>query len=162
MNVSRVNAFRATVDRHCELANRILLTSKEIAERRGQVDVAFTSFFIVPEDKYADRFLSSQDTKRTVLEVLKLARYAFKINKIAYAPNKGIRIEANKSDLVKLKSCSELAEANDIKNEVIAQNFDGVADHELKIKYMSNKRRGIIGSSQAAFWKYHRSSEEFY
>lgn len=41
MNVSRVNAFRATVDRHCELANRILLTSKEIAERRGQVDVAF-------------------------------------------------------------------------------------------------------------------------
>lgn len=122
-----------------------------------------------------------------MLEVLKLARYAFKINKIAYAPNKGIRIEANKSDLVKLKSCSELAEASlkvlenikvnpriivhgvptgmtpdDIKNEVIAQNFDGVADHELKIKYMSNKRRGIIGSSQAAFWKYHRSSEEFY
>ncbi|KYM83965.1 hypothetical protein ALC53_05633 [Atta colombica] len=37
------------------------------------------------------------------------AKCAFTINKIAYAPNKSIRIEANKPDLTKLKSYLEFA-----------------------------------------------------
>ncbi|KYN24378.1 hypothetical protein ALC57_04015, partial [Trachymyrmex cornetzi] len=102
----------------------------------------------------------SQNTKTTVLDVLKPARCTFKINKIAYALNKGTRIEANNSDLVKLKSCSELAEAGlrvlenikvnpriivhgvstdktseEIKNEIIVQNLEGIADHDLKVAY---------------------------
>ena len=71
----------------------------------------FTSFFVVPEENYGDRFTSLYDTKKIVLDVFRPAQCALKVNKIAYAPNKGIRIEANKPDLAKLKSCLELANA---------------------------------------------------
>jgi len=40
LNVFRINALRISVDRQCELVNRIILTSKETMERRSQVDAA--------------------------------------------------------------------------------------------------------------------------
>ncbi|KYN30389.1 hypothetical protein ALC56_15316, partial [Trachymyrmex septentrionalis] len=101
------------------------------------------------------------DTKKIVLDVFRPAQCALKVNKIAYAPNKGIRIEANKPDLAKLKSCLELANArlkvmenikvnpriikfmhgmpskmtsNEIKTKVIVQNLEEVVD--LKVTYI--------------------------
>ena len=40
LNVFRINALRISVDRQCELVNRIILTSKKTMERRSQVDAA--------------------------------------------------------------------------------------------------------------------------
>lgn len=40
INISKINALRASVNRQYELASRIILTSKETAKRRGQVDTA--------------------------------------------------------------------------------------------------------------------------
>ena len=62
----------------------------------------------MPEENYADRFACLQ-SGRLYLTVLRPARYS--LNRIAYVLNKGIRIQTNKSDLAKLKSCTELANA---------------------------------------------------
>jgi len=35
INISRENALRVAVDRHCELGGKIILASKETAEKRG-------------------------------------------------------------------------------------------------------------------------------
>jgi len=67
----------------------------------------FTSFFVISEEKHAFRFASSQNTRRILFDILKLAKCALKVNKIA--PNKSIRIKTNKPDITKLKSCLELA-----------------------------------------------------
>jgi len=65
----------------------------------------------MPDEKHAAVFASSRDAKRVILSVLRPAQCVLKVNKIAYAPNKGIRIEANRLDLAKLKLClKELAE----------------------------------------------------
>lgn len=64
------------------------------------------SFFVVPEKNHADRFASSQ---KIVFDVLRSAQCFLKVNRISCILNKNIRIEANTSNLVKLKSCMKLA-----------------------------------------------------
>jgi len=43
--------------------------------------IYYNSFFIVPEMNHADKFTSSNDTKKVVFDVLRPAKCAFKVNK---------------------------------------------------------------------------------
>ncbi|EGI70971.1 hypothetical protein G5I_00217 [Acromyrmex echinatior] len=142
--IAGINALRVSVDRQCELASRIILTSKEI-ERRNQVAAlhtcrdVFLEMFTVLVNLLNERSsgFNVDNIKKVMQEALIEHDKADPINKASDnadsvflqdqqdAPNKGIRIEANKPDLTKLKSCTELVNAG-LK----------VADSDLKVTYI--------------------------
>lgn len=107
------------------------------------------------------KFISSNDKKKVVFDIFRPVKCALKVKKIAFAPNKSIRIEASKPDLARLKSCSELANAglkvmknikvnpriivhgmpaemtsDEIKAAGSAQNLEEVSDGDLKVIYI--------------------------
>ncbi|XP_050456456.1 uncharacterized protein LOC126854106 [Cataglyphis hispanica] len=81
MNSSRVNALRATVNRHTEAVSRLLLSSKETLEKRGIIESAFRAYrdaFMevstvltgLIEERSASASCTAKDIKEAVVEVL--------------------------------------------------------------------------------------------
>jgi len=76
----------------------------------------------VPEENHTDLHLH-RTSRKTVLNMFRPAQCPFKVNRIMYALNKGIRIEENKLDLAKLKSCKELINVRLMVMENIKMNL---------------------------------------
>lgn len=132
--------------------------------RGATVDIsASTSFFIVPDSKNAGKYESSWSIEQTVCKILKSSECALRINRISWARDNGIRIEADNPDIKKIVNDPKLAKtglkvienlktnlrlilfgipigmtSTDIKKELIAQNFqeDQFTEADLKIIYM--------------------------
>ncbi|KAL6416763.1 hypothetical protein ACFW04_014840 [Cataglyphis niger] len=131
MNSSRVNALKTTVNRHTEAVSRLLLSSKEMLEKRENYQIGFSvrrseicvsrgptvemsdtiSFLVVPSENKRDKYVSSQVTKDTMCRVLKPTDCDLKVRRISYARDNDVRIEAFSPDIEKIKAHPGLAEA---------------------------------------------------
>lgn len=112
------------------------------------VDVpAFTSFYIIPNDKNVHKFASSQETKNALSKAFKPSECGLKVNRISTRKN-GVRIEATAPDIEKIKTHPDIINAGldvvesikfnprlivfevpgmptfDIRKELIAQNLN--------------------------------------
>lgn len=124
-----------------------------------------TSFFVLPVEDRAGELLSSQITKDTLCKVLKPADCGLKINRISFARGNGVRIEAMSPDMDTIKAHPGLAAAglkvlessklnpriivhgipsemtaDEIKNELIAQNLQNTPAKEIKVVYVFKPR----------------------
>lgn len=128
-----------------------------------------TSFIVVPDYKHADKYASSQATMETLCKVFKPSDCRLRVNKISFASNNGVRIEAFSPDIERIKAHPGIAtaglvmqenlkinpklimhgipadmSADEIMEELIAQNLNNDHGNELKVIYIfplkQNKR----------------------
>lgn len=120
-----------------------------------------TSFYIIPSDKHAHKFTSSQATKSALNKAFKPSECGLKVNRITYARNNGVRIDATAPDILKLKAHPDIIKAgldvvesikqnprlivhgvpaemstSDIRNELIAQNLNNDKNADVKVIYV--------------------------
>ncbi|KMQ84041.1 putative 50 kda protein in type i retrotransposable element r1dm [Lasius niger] len=120
-----------------------------------------TSFIVVPDDKHAVKYASSQATRETLSKVFKPSDCGLKVNRISYTRNNGVRIEAFSPDMDKIKAHPGLAtaglmvqenlkikprlivhgiptdmSADEVSEELIAQNLSCDLGKDLKVIYV--------------------------
>lgn len=120
-----------------------------------------TSFYIVPNDKNAHKFASSQATKSALNRAFKASDCGLKVNRISFARGNGVRIDATAPDLEKIETHPEIMKAGldvvesiklnprlivfgvpagmsapNIRSECIAQNLDNDGNADVKVVYV--------------------------
>lgn len=126
-----------------------------------------TSFYVIPDTNYADKFISAQVTKEVTCSILKPSDCGLRLNSISFARNNAIKIRANSPDLDKLRRHPGLIEAGlkvvekaklnpriivrgipagmsaeEVKDELILQNLSNIENIELKVVYIFPTRTG--------------------
>ena len=87
LNLSRVNALKATVESHSDLISKLMLSSKESLEKRTTIESAFRAcrdafmevsavFTFMLEERMSSNSLSVEDVKTAVNEVMEATRSA--------------------------------------------------------------------------------------
>ncbi|KMQ89589.1 putative 50 kda protein in type i retrotransposable element r1dm [Lasius niger] len=116
-----------------------------------------TSFLVVPKENAKDKFVSSQVTRKTLYKVLKPADCGLRVKRLSRARDSGVRIKAFSPDIEKFRAHPGLASAGlevrentkrnprlivhsvpadmsaeEIRDELIAQNLSGESEKELR------------------------------
>ncbi|CAL1671737.1 unnamed protein product [Lasius platythorax] len=120
-----------------------------------------TSFLIVPEEESRSKYTSSQEVKERLCRVLKPAEYGLRVSRLTLVRDGGVRVEALFLDIGKIKANAVLAKvglkvqeniksnprlivhgvpvdmsAEDIVQELVAQNLDGRDAEAVKMIYL--------------------------
>lgn len=126
-----------------------------------------TSFFVVPDKHHVNKYTSAQATKEVTCKVLKPSDYGLRINRISLARNNAVRISADSPDIDRLKTHPGLKmaglevienikfnprlmvrgiptgmSAEEIREELILQNFNANEITDLKVIYVFPARDG--------------------
>lgn len=120
-----------------------------------------TGIMIVPDNEHLDKYATSQATKDVLCKVFKPSDCGLKVNRVSLAGGRGVRIEAYSPDIGRIKAHLGLVKAGlkveenpkvnpriiihgvptsmtaeDIRNELIAQNLEQGTDKDLKVIYI--------------------------
>ena len=120
-----------------------------------------TSFMIVPDQQHASEYPSAQATREKLCKIFKPSDCGLKVKRISNSLKSAVKIEAFTPDLEKVRSHPGLLaagltvqenakfnpriivhgvprsmSADEIRQEIIAQNFDDVIGNDLKVIYI--------------------------
>lgn len=127
-----------------------------------------SSIVISPDNEHIDKYTTSQETKEMLCKVFKPSNCGLRVKRISLAGNRDVRIEAFSPDIERIRAHQGLVKAglkveenpkvnprlivhgipmdmtaDDIKNELIAQNLEQDDGKNLKVVYKYPPKKNV-------------------